>query len=146
MCGRSNSNRSKKNKRKHTHHYSVITMVHKSVGSALDSFRHVKADGFDEGRLLTVKIRPDRGPILFVSNVYNHVADEGNNSRPSLTSLVPAYYILNHSVMFMWLVATTTHPSSLKHVRVTATAVRLKRPTCASKNSLLTLKAQSLGG
>ena len=46
MRGRSNSNRSKKNKRKHTYHYSVITMVHKSAGSALDSFQHVKADGF----------------------------------------------------------------------------------------------------
>jgi len=60
MRGKSNSNRSKKNKRKHTYHYSVITMVHKSAGSALDSFQHVKTDGFDEGRLLTVKIWPDR--------------------------------------------------------------------------------------
>ena len=39
-------------------------MVHVSDGSALDSFKHVKADGFDVGRLLTVKIRPDRGPIF----------------------------------------------------------------------------------
>jgi len=148
MRGRSNAKRSKKIKRKHTYHYSVITMVHKSAGSAPDSFQHVKADGFDEGRLLTVKIRPDRRPILFVSNVYNHVAaDSGaNSSRPSLTSLVHAYYTLNHSVTFIWLVATTTHPSFMKHVRVTATAVRLKRPTCASKNSLSTLSAQSLGG
>ena len=44
----------------------------------------------------------------------------GNSSRPFLTSLVPAYYTLNHSVTFIWLVATTTHPSFLKHVRVTA--------------------------
>jgi len=51
------------------------------VGSALDSFQHVKAD-FDEGHLLTVDIRLDRGPILFVSNVYNHVAAEGNEKEP----------------------------------------------------------------
>ena len=49
MRGRSNSNHSKKNERKHTYHYSVITMVHKSAGSALESFQHVKADSFDEG-------------------------------------------------------------------------------------------------
>jgi hypothetical protein len=58
-------------------HESGITMVHESAGNALDSFQLVEADGFDEGRLLTVKIRPDRGPILFVSNVYNDVAAEG---------------------------------------------------------------------
>jgi len=52
-------------------------MVHKSTGSALDSFQHVNDDGFDEGCLLTVKIQPDRGPILSFSNVYNHVAAEG---------------------------------------------------------------------
>ena len=68
-------------------HYSVITMVHKSAGSALDSFQHVKADGFDEGRLLTVKIRPDKGPILFVSNVYNHVAAEGKQQQALLDQL-----------------------------------------------------------
>jgi len=66
------------------------------------------------------------------------------NSRPFLTSLVPAYYTLNHSVTFIWLVVTTTHPSFLKHVRVTATAVRLNRRTCASRNSPSTLSAQSL--
>ena len=87
MRSRSNSKRSKKNKRKHTYHYSVITMVHKSAGSALDSFQHVKADGFDEGRLLTVKIRPDKGPILFVSNVYNHVAAEGKQQQALLDQL-----------------------------------------------------------
>jgi len=65
-------------------------MVHKSAGSALDSFQHVKADGFDEGRLLNFKIRPDRGPILFISNMYNHIAAEGKQ-QPSLTTLVPAY-------------------------------------------------------
>jgi len=74
----------RKNKRKHNYHYSVITIVHKSAESALDSFHHVKADGFDEGRLLTVKIRPDRGPILFVSNVYNHVAAEGKQEQALL--------------------------------------------------------------
>jgi len=47
MRGRSNSKHSKENKRKHTYHYLVITMVHNSAGSALDSFQHVKADGFD---------------------------------------------------------------------------------------------------
>jgi len=62
-------------------------MVHKSAGSALDSFQHVKADGFDEGRLLTVKIRPDRGPILLVSNVYNHVAAEGKEQQTLLDQL-----------------------------------------------------------
>ena len=56
-------------------------MVHKSAGSALDCFQHVKADGFDEGRLLTVKIRPDKGPTLFVTNVYNHVAAEGKQQQ-----------------------------------------------------------------
>jgi len=59
---------------------------------------------------------------------------------------VPAYYTLNHSVTFIWLVVTTTHPSFLKHVRVTATAVRLNRRTCASRNSPSTLSAQSLVG
>jgi len=87
MRGRSNSNRSKKNKHKHTYHYSAITMVHKSAGSTLDSFQHVKADGFDEGYLLTVKIRPDRGPVLFVSNVYNHVAAENKQHQALLDQL-----------------------------------------------------------
>jgi len=87
MRGRSNSNHSKKNERKHTYHYSVITMVHESAGSALHSLQHVKADGFDEGRLLTVKIQPDRGPILFVSNVYNHVAAEGKQQQALLDQL-----------------------------------------------------------
>jgi len=77
----------RKNKRKHTYDYSVITMVHKSAGSALDSFQHVKTDGFDEGRLLTVKIRPDKGPIIFVSNVYNHVAAEGKQQQALLDQL-----------------------------------------------------------
>jgi len=121
-------------------------MVHKSAGSALDCFQHVKADGFDEGRLLTVKIRPGRGPIILFQMYTIMLLLRANSSKPSLTSLLPAYYILNQSVTFIWLVATTTHDSSLKHVRVTATAVRLKRPTCASKNSLSTLSAQSLGG
>ena len=58
--------------------------MHKSAGSALDSFQHVKADGFDEGYLLTVKIRPDKGPILFVSNLYNHVAAEGKQQQALL--------------------------------------------------------------
>jgi len=62
MRGRSNPKRSEKNKRKHTFHYSVFTMVHKSAGRALDSFQRVEDDGFDEGRLLTVKIQTDRGP------------------------------------------------------------------------------------
>jgi len=62
-------------------------MVHKSAGSALDSFQHVKADGFDESRLLTVKIRPDKGPILFVSNVYNHVPDKGKQQQALLDQL-----------------------------------------------------------
>ena len=87
MRSRSNAKRSKKNKRKHTYHYSVITMVHKSAGSALDSFQHVKADSFDEGRLLTVKIRPVRGPILLVPNVYNHVAVEGKQQQALLDQL-----------------------------------------------------------
>jgi len=69
MRGRLNAKRSEKNKCKHTYHYSVVTMVHKSAGRALDSFQHVGDDGFDEGRLLTVKIQPDRGPFLVVSNV-----------------------------------------------------------------------------
>ena len=87
MRSRSNSKRSKKNMRKHTYHYSVITMVHKSAGSALDSFQHVKADGFDQGHLLTVKIRPDKGPILFVSSVYNHVTTEGKRQQAFLDQL-----------------------------------------------------------
>jgi len=62
-------------------------MVHKSAGSALDSFQHVKADSFDEGRLLTVKIRPVRGPILLVPNVYNHVAVEGKQQQALLDQL-----------------------------------------------------------
>jgi len=57
-----------------------------------------------------------------------------------------SYYTLNHSVTVIWLLVATTHPSFVKHLKVTATAVRLKRPTCASKNSLSTLSAQSLGG
>ena len=76
-----------KNKRKHTYHYSVITMVHKSAANALDSFQHVKADGFDKGRLLTVKIQSDRGPILFVSNVFNHVASEGEQQHALFNQL-----------------------------------------------------------
>jgi len=87
MCGRSNANRSKENKRKHTDHYLVITMVHESAGSALNSFQYVKAKGFDEGRLRTVEIRPDRGSILFVSNVYNHVAAEGKQQQALLDQL-----------------------------------------------------------
>ena len=87
MRGRSNAKRSKKNKRKHTYHYSVITMVHKSAGSALDSFQHVKADGFDEDCLLSVKIRTDKEPILFVSNMYNHVAAEGKQQQALLDQL-----------------------------------------------------------
>jgi len=62
-------------------------MVHKSAGNALDSFQHVKADGFDEGCLLTVKIQTDRGPILFVSNVYIHVAAEGKQQQALLDQL-----------------------------------------------------------
>jgi len=62
-------------------------MVHKSAGSALHSFQRVKADGFHEGRLLIVKIRPDRGPILFVTNVYNHVAAEGKQQQALLDQL-----------------------------------------------------------
>ena len=124
--------------------HSVITMVHKSAGSALDSFQHVKADGFNKGRLLTVKIQPDKGPILMMCTIM--LLLRANSSRPSMTSLVLAYCTLNNSVTFIWLVATTTHPSFLQHVRVTATAVRLQRLTCTSKNSLSTLSAQSLGG
>ena len=145
MRSRSNSKRSKKNKRKHTYHYSVITMVHKSTGSALDSFQHVKADGFDEGRLLTVKILTKDLFFLFQMCTIMLLL-RANSSRPSMTSLVLAYCTLNNSVTFIWLVATTTHPSFLQHVRVTATAVRLQRLTCTSKNSLSTLSAQSLGG
>ena len=143
MRNRSNTRRSKKDKRKHTYHYSVITMMHKSVGSALDSFQHVKANDFDEGRLLTVKIWPDKGPILFVSNVYNHVAAEGKHF---LISLVPDYYTLNLSVMFIWLAVTKTHLSSLMHARVTVIVVRPRRQTFASRNSLSILSAQQLGG
>ena len=102
---RSNSTRIKKNKRKHTYHYSVITMVYKSAGSALDSFQHVKADGFDEGLLLTVKIRPDKGPILFVSNVYNHVAAEGN-------------FLKQQQALLDQLGARLLHTESLGHLRL----------------------------
>jgi len=62
-------------------------MVHKSSECTLDSFQHVKAGGYDEGRLLTVKIRPDRGPILFVSSVYNHVTTEGKRQQAFLDQL-----------------------------------------------------------
>jgi len=87
MRSRSSAKRSKKKKRKHTYYYSVITMVNTSTGSAPDSSQHVNADGFDEGRLLTVKIRPDRGLILSVSNVYNHVAAEGKQQQALLDQL-----------------------------------------------------------
>ena len=56
-------------------------MVYTLVGSTLDSVQHVKADGFDKGRLLTVKIQPDRGSILFVSHVDNLVAAKGKQQQ-----------------------------------------------------------------
>jgi len=149
MRGRSNSKRSKKKKCKHTYHYSVITMVHKSAGSALDSYQHVKADGFDASMkavYLLSRFGLTENLFFLFQMCTIMLLLRANSSRPFLTSLVPAYYTLNHSVTFIWLVVTTTHPSFLKRVRVTATVVRLKRPTCASKNSLSTLSAQSLGG
>jgi len=87
MRGRLNAKRSKKDKRTHTYHYLVITMVHKSAGSALDSFQHSKADGFNKVCLFTVKIQSDRGPILFVSNVFNHVASEGEQQHALFNQL-----------------------------------------------------------
>jgi len=145
MRGRSNCNHIKKNKRKHTYHYSIITMVHTSAGRALDSFHQ----GWRLQQRPSTHCQDSAWQRLhsFFLQMYTIMwLLRANSSRTSLTSLVPAYYILNHSVTFIWLVATTTHPSFLKHVRVTATAVRLKRPTCASKNSLSTLSALSLGG
>jgi len=78
-------------------------MVHKSSDSTLDSFQHVKADGFDESRLLTVKIQPDRGPILFVSNVYNHVTTEGKQQQAFLDQL-GAYLLHTESLGHVHLV------------------------------------------
>ena len=66
----SNAQRSKRDKLKH---YSVVTMVYKSAKCATLL-----------GGLLTVKIRPDKVHFLFDSNVFNHVAAEGQQQHALL--------------------------------------------------------------
>ena len=60
-----------------------------------------------------------------------------NSSRHFLTSLVSAYYTPNLLVTFIWLVVIIKQLAFPMHVRVTATAVRLRRPICASKKLTL---------
>jgi len=56
-------------------------MLHKPVRSALHSFQHVKAGGFEKDHLLTVNIQRNKGTILFVSNLFNHEAAEGKQQQ-----------------------------------------------------------------
>ena len=112
MHSRSNSNRSEKNKRKHTYFYSIITMMHKSAGSALDSFQHVKAHGLTEAVYLLSRFGLTEDLFFLFQMCTIMLLLRADSRRPSLTSLVPAYYTLNHSVTFICLVATTTHPLS----------------------------------
>jgi len=142
----SNAKRNKNNKRKHTYRYSVITMVLKSAGSALDCYQQVKADGFDEGRLLIVKIRPDRGTVLFVSNLYNHVAAEGKQQQALLDQL-GARLLRTESLGHFHLAGGDYNASLFPNARKGySNSSETKEADLRFQNSPSTLSAQSLGG
>jgi len=69
----SHAQTSKRDKLKHSQHYSVVTMVYKSAKCATLL-----------GGLLTVKIGPDKVHFVSDSNVFNHVAAENQQQHALL--------------------------------------------------------------
>jgi hypothetical protein len=56
----------------------VATLVHRACGEAVDcDLKGGEEEGYDKGRMLTVKVRRRRKTDVYATNVYNHTASEG---------------------------------------------------------------------